>query len=224
VANSSTAIRRLVVGEPPLGRRGKVRVGLACALLCLAFSPPCASGSPAEDARRALDAGDFFLAVKLFAPLAQQGDAEAQFQLASLYDEGEGVIEDEQEALKWYRLAAAQGHASAQAALGAAYAAGRGVAQDHSEAARWDRLAAVQGHAQAQFNLAWLYHSGEGVPRDVERAYQWFDLAVEFATEGQRALYLEARNHAALDMTSTQIDRAHRSATACRESRFKVCG
>ena len=37
---------------------------------------------------------------------AEQGDAEAQFSLGRMYDEGEGVAEDDAEAVRWYRLAA----------------------------------------------------------------------------------------------------------------------
>ncbi len=203
--------------------RTRVTLGMACTLLCLVVIVPFARGTPADAARRALLAGDFFLAARLYAPLAQQGDADAQFQLASMYDEGEGDIEDEQEALKWYRLAAEQGHAAAQAALGAAYGAGRGVRRDLAAAARWDRLAALQGHAQAQFNLAWLYRTGDGVTRDIQRAYQWFDLAVEFASERQRTFYMDARDRLARDMAPDQVDSARRSAAQCRESRFKVC-
>ena len=203
--------------------RTVVMLGMACALSCLLLTATCARGAPADAARQALLAGDFFLAAKLYAPLAHQGDAEAQFQLASMYDEGEGVIEDEQEALKWYRLAAEQGHAPAQAALGAAYGAGRGVTRDLAAAARWDRLAALQGHAQAQFDLAWLYRSGDGVTLDNERAYQWFDLAVGIAPEPRRSLYKNAREGLARDMTPLQIERAQRAAVQCRKSGFKLC-
>ncbi len=48
------------------------------------------------------------------ARVAQQGDAGAQFLLGSRYDHGQGVTEDDAEAVRWYRLAAEQGHASAQ--------------------------------------------------------------------------------------------------------------
>ena len=46
-------------------------------------------------------------------PLAEQGDADAQFDLAMMYDHGEGVPQGEQEAVKWYRMAADQGDAGA---------------------------------------------------------------------------------------------------------------
>ena len=70
---------------------------------------------------------------------AEQGDAEAQFSLGFRYGEGEGVPEDRQEALKWWRKAAEQGHAMAQYSLGVSYEIGEGVAQDSAEAVKWYR-------------------------------------------------------------------------------------
>ena len=49
---------------------------------------------------------------------AEQGDASAQYNLGVMYDRGDGVDQDYQEALKWYRLAAKQGNAEAQRDLG----------------------------------------------------------------------------------------------------------
>ena len=49
---------------------------------------------------------------------ADQGVAEAQYNLGVMYARGDGVPEDEAEALRWYRLAADQGHADAQFTLG----------------------------------------------------------------------------------------------------------
>ena len=57
---------------------------------------------------------------------AEQGDARAQFNLGIMYDNGEGVLKDEAEAVKWYRLAAEQDLANAQNNLGTAYTNGQG--------------------------------------------------------------------------------------------------
>ena len=48
---------------------------------------------------------------------AENGDAEAQFNLGTMFENGRGVAQDRAEAIRWYRLAAAQGHAKATAAL-----------------------------------------------------------------------------------------------------------
>ena len=92
--------------------------------------------------------------------LADEGDALAQFNLGVRYANGEGVPQDDVEAVRWYRLAADQGHAEAQFNLGAMYDDGRGVPEDDAEAVRWYRLAADQGLGTAQYNLGTMYTEG----------------------------------------------------------------
>lgn len=48
---------------------------------------------------------------------ANEGDMEAQFDLALCYQTGEGVGKDMGEAAKWYRRAAEQGHMEARFVL-----------------------------------------------------------------------------------------------------------
>ena len=68
---------------------------------------------------KAAQAGDFQTALKEWKPLAaDQGHADAQYNLGLMYANGEGVVEDDAEAVRWYRLAADQGHADAQHNLG----------------------------------------------------------------------------------------------------------
>ncbi len=110
---------------------------------------------------------------------ADQGDAGAQYNLGNMYANGEGVPQDDAEAVRWFRLAAEQGHASAQFNLGFMYANGRGVPEDAAEAVRWYRLAAEQGHASAQFNLGLMYANGRGVPEDDAEAVRLYRLAAE---------------------------------------------
>ena len=68
-------------------------------------------------------------------PLADQGDAGAQYNLGVMYDKAHGVPQNYAEALKWYRLAADQGDATAQYNLGFMYDEGQGVPQNYAEAA-----------------------------------------------------------------------------------------
>lgn len=105
---------------------------------------------------------------------AQQGAAEAQNKLGVMYAKGEGISEDDREAVNWFRRAAAQGFAKAQYNLGVAYANGRGVPEDHREAVKWFRRGADQGYAHAQINLGAAYANGEGVPEDDREAVKWF--------------------------------------------------
>ncbi|MGI9296864.1 MAG: trypsin-like peptidase domain-containing protein [Gammaproteobacteria bacterium] len=111
--------------------------------------------------------------------LAEAGIAEAQFNLGVLYDNGEGVAEDDREAARWFRLAAEQGNAKAQFNLGNSYYNGEGVVTSKREAVRWYRLAAEQGNAKAQNNLGFAYNNGEGIPTDKREAVRWYRLAAE---------------------------------------------
>ena len=110
---------------------------------------------------------------------AARRDAEAQFNLGVLYDDGKGVKQNYAKAAIWYQRAAEQGHAQAQVNLGISYYAGKGVKQNHAEAAIWYQRAAEQGHAQAQYNLGVLYDNGEGVKQNHAEAAIWYQRAAE---------------------------------------------
>ena len=103
-----------------------------------------------EHALAAERLGDWKSAFLLLKPLAEQGDATAQFDLGFIYENGKGVPQDYAEAMKWYRKAADQGNADAQNNLGTMYANGQGAPQDYTEAIKWWRKAADQGNAHAQ--------------------------------------------------------------------------
>ena len=83
-------------------------------------------------------------ALRLWRPLAEQGDADAQYSLGVTYANGRGVPQDYAEAVRWYRKAADQGLASAQNNLGLMYDNGQGVPQDYAEAVKWYNLAAAR--------------------------------------------------------------------------------
>jgi TPR repeat protein len=94
---------------------------------------------------------DVAAAVRELKPLAAQGNAEAQFNLGSLYYQGWGVPQDYKEAVKWLRKAAEQGHVFAQATLGTIYADGEEgvVEKDYPQALMWFIFAAAQGDMEA---------------------------------------------------------------------------
>ena len=127
----------------------------------------------AEAARR----GDYATALAEWRPLAESGDAAAQFNVAMMYARGDGVREDFAEAARWFRLASEQGQANAQARLGGMYARGIGLEKNYPEAARWLTLAAEQHHAESQYDLGALYANGNGVAQDYTTAYFWLSLA-----------------------------------------------
>ncbi len=125
---------------------------------------------------------------------AANGDAEAQLTLARAYQNGEGVPQNDELAVKWYRAAAEQGNAAAQNSLGVMYRMGHGVEKDFEQARQWYLKAAKQKLGAALFNLGTLYYNGDGVTVNDERAYAYFALAKDAgSTEGaEAALRMEA--------------------------------
>ena len=122
-------------------------------------------------------------AARLPHPRAEQGDAEAQLQLGMRYAEGDGVIQNDKEAARWFALAARQGLAEAQYQYGLALLHGKGVVQDYRSAFRWIEKPARRGYARAQYTLGELYRFGTGTAIDKARAYLWFNLAAAQGVE-----------------------------------------
>jgi hypothetical protein len=115
--------------------------------------------------------------------LADQGDADAQWQLGVRYHNGEEVAHDDTQAVMWFFRAAEQGHALAQATLGAYYWAGRGVPQDLSKAYFWSTLALAQGDENSRSRL-------EGLASQMTKSQV-------FSARQQAELWLRAHNEQA---------------------------
>ena len=144
---------------------------------------------------------------------AERGDAVAQAELGRRYYVGEGVPQDDAEALGWTRLAAEQGHAPAQYSLGLLYFRGRGVGADDAAAARWYRAAAEQGHPPAQAALGSLYAYGAGVEENPVLASMWIELAWRASLAGgDWRLYARQRTELAEWVTAEQTAEGRRLA------------
>lgn len=106
-----------------------------------------------SDATRVYNTGDYEQAAKLYRPLAEKGNAEAQYVLGMMHRAGRGVPRDNKEASKWYQLAAEQGHPIAQFYLGWMYAHGKSVPQDYVKSYMWIDIAIanVTGEARKEF-------------------------------------------------------------------------
>lgn len=92
---------------------------------------------------------DYAEAAKWFQKAADQGIAEAQFNLGAMCYNGFGVPQDYAEAMKWFQKAADQGNAQAQNSLGVMYKNGYGVPKNYAKAKQWYRKAADQGYKNA---------------------------------------------------------------------------
>jgi hypothetical protein len=88
--------------------------------------------------------------------LADHGNAEAQWQMGVRCHNGEGVPQDDAQAMLWFQLAAGQGNVAAQSALGAYYWAGRGVPEDLSKAYFWSAIALAGGDENSKVRLEGL--------------------------------------------------------------------
>jgi tetratricopeptide (TPR) repeat protein len=165
-----------------------LRAPFTASLMVLTVAGGGVAGSLEDGVER-----DYAAVLRLFRPLADQGDDVAQFDLGVMYNKVWGVPRDYLLAAKWYRLAAAQGNADAQYNLGILYDDGH----RYAEAVKWYRKAADQGLGDAQFNLGLLYAKGRGVPRDYVQAYMWFELSA--AQDDQSAV--SNRDAAARRMT-----------------------
>lgn len=142
------------------------------------------NAGPLEDGHAAFDAKRYDTAFKAWSPLAAQGNAEAQYNLALLYRKGLGVKQDDRKALEWLHKAARQGMLDAQYNLGVMYYEGKGAYRSEKSAVEWWQLAAEHGHANAQYNLGVMYATAAGVKQDVNKALQlWQDAARQGHTD-----------------------------------------
>jgi hypothetical protein len=179
-------------------------------MAALIFAVSLVAQAGSREAKIAFDKGDFDTAFKEVMPIAEQSNASAQYTLGEMYDRGQGVAQDYQKAVLWYRKAAAQGYAKAQCNLGLKYEKGQGVAQDYAQAAAWYRKGADQGHVPSHYNLGLLYAKGLGMPKDLVRAYVGFFLAnVNGYREAEQNMKV-----AQAQMTPQQLEQAQALAKA----------
>ncbi len=152
-----------------------------------------AAAATMEDAQRAMDAGRFAQAAEWLKPMANDGNADAQFHLGNLHYHGQGLPEDEVMAVFWWKKAAAHGHADAMFQLAGAYLFGahaaKFVSDPDREAAIWYFQAASAGHVEAQYHLGLLFLAGKGVIENRREAARWFRKATERGhVEARKAL------------------------------------
>jgi len=115
----------------------------------------------------AWNAGNYTAAVAEWRPLADKGDADAQFNMGQAYRFGKGVPKDLRITQSWYQKAAQQGHEKAQANLGILlFDTGK-----RAEAMPWIKKAADRGDPRAQYVLGTALFNGDMAAKDWPRAY-----------------------------------------------------
>ena len=105
--------------------------------------------------------------------LANQGNANAQYRVASFYHQGIGMKKNEKAAFEWYKKAAEQGHARAENNLAWFYLYGEHVFKNKTFALQLYKKAAEQGLKQAQDNLSAMYFYGIGTEVNFIKSYAW---------------------------------------------------
>lgn len=107
----------------------------------MALTAVPASAAPFDDGIDAYYQNDFAKALRLWLPLAEDGNANAQNNLGAMYENGQGVAADMKEAARWYRRAAEQAHTDGQMNLGRLYTTGQGIPEDLVRAHMWLTIA-----------------------------------------------------------------------------------
>ena len=110
----------------------------------------------------------------------QAGNGRAYTDLGRMYEQGNGVDQDYDKALEFYRLSAEAEKPDFKGMryAGLMYQDGIGVEQDYVEAASCFQVAAEAGDVSAAYFLGLLYEEGNGVDQSLEEAKKWYEEAV----------------------------------------------
>ena len=190
---------------------------LCVILLASSFVSPIWAETDSELCDNAFKAKKYKEAYPACLKAAKSGNVSAEFNLAEMYGNGNGVKADKAEALMWLRKAADHGYAKAQYRLGFLLAAGELVKQDFEEAMRWFLKSAEQGNVDAQHDVGFLYERGLGVEFNLKEAERWYRMAAEqghsrseyklgsiiysdkFNLDGALVWYRKAAEHGSMD-------------------------
>ena len=113
---------------------------------------------------------------------ANQGNADAQVDLAELYDHSipeTGIAKDYAKAIMWYQKALAGGNASAATNLGFLYKKGWGVEKNLNKAMELYQIAAAKGDGTAMYNLGFNYMQNANIPNHYILAAEWYQKAIK---------------------------------------------
>lgn len=156
---------RILSDRPQTGRHGLRAAPIrAAALICFLF---CSMPAHANEA------GTFNAMVAL----ANKGDAEAQYHVGMMYNNGIGTQQDPRQAFEWFQRSTASNDPLGAYKLGCYYdGQGEGIVSlDANEALKFKLIAAKAGYALAQHDVALLYAKQD----NFEEAMKWWKLAAD---------------------------------------------
>jgi len=145
-----------------------------------------AAPAPAQSVKAGIEAwqkADYAQAVEIWRPLAENGDADAQFNLGQAYRLGRGLKLDLASAQTWLERAALQGHVDAETTLGLLLF-GNG---NQAEGAKWLKQAADKGEPRALLIFGTALFNGDGVPQDRVLGYAYVSRAAAQGLEPAKA-------------------------------------
>ena len=151
----------------------------------------------------------------IWTPLAEAGNAVAQFNIGYMHEFGEGVTSNHELAAKWYERAANQGDARAQHSLGNYYF----TSGSYAAATKWYKQSAEQGLAEAQADLGASYGLGQGVPQSYIYAHMWSNISSLTGFEKGVRLTTELEEF----MSTMEISIAQYLARDCVANSYKGC-
>lgn len=127
--------------------------------------------------------GNFEEAAIAYLISANEGNAEAQFDIAYAYFNGEGIERDYASAAMWFKRSARQNYAKAQYNLAYCYMNGRGVPRDYDKASDLLHKSANNNYKRAQLTLADCYANGILVEQNEKESQKWMAMAANLQPE-----------------------------------------
>ena len=162
----------------------------------VAFAHPTSGfANPFEAGLNAMEREHYATAFRAWKGLAEDGEAEAQNNIAYLYERGYGVKQSYTRAIEWYKKAAAQKSPEAIYNLGMLAYDGYGMRQDYLAARRYFIEAAELELADAHYMLGLIFYQGHGLQLNYTRAKTHFlDAAKLDSPKGQFMVALMLQN------------------------------
>lgn len=145
-------------------------------------------------------------------PAAEAGNAEAQYDVGTMFERGNGVGRDMQKAFEWYMKSAKQGNDKALYKVGLSYLHGKGVNKDYDKALKWLNAAADKNNVRAYYYIGTMYEKGNGVGKDLNAAMRWY-------TRAFKGGYVIAQERA--EDVKDEIDQVEAQQEAKREQRLR---
>lgn len=158
------------------------------------LSLPSLQAAELEDGFQAFKKGNYEQALRLWLPLAEKDNADAQYNLGILFQKGLGVEKNPKTAFIWYKRASANGNTDAMYNLGIMYNKGRVVYRSPKDAAKWWEKSAKLGNAEAQFNIGVEYFYGRNIGKDIAKALMWWKKSAKQGNQSARAALYQAYN------------------------------